>query len=498
MPIVPESSVGKDFFSSPRLEKLPAQNPAQRQSALDRIDASCRTEVQDHQREVQQAQIMVTRFISENALPIQKQEQRPEEIALQMQRFIENNRAYFALPPQSTHMIVDPLSLQIFVGNSPKREDMDMWGNAKGVALQILAQRQCQIGVLTQEHISKLALHEKECLTIVTAKREEERIIQVAGIHKEEQYHDDFVHQFSQAVRTFVHSPDKSPENITSVDALLTLLESQFTVFPDTLAKQIYPLFVQLTTGTKGRLSPDDRKQLVQTLQKHSRIVYHALASEIRKDPEIAKAQDGEDIHRTLFGLTHAEVAEQRKENWKRVSHYLAGMKNRQNKQLTTDDLEQIHILSSKGILPDYMHGFRFGDYKEFIVYHQEIHENYISSKRGTKKTQPFTQAWKTLDTIKAKANELISQHPNSMVFEQRLAPLVAEYAALHPHPDGNGTMAIFFAEACKALSGNYPIPQQFESRLITRLRSTFPHNPLATLTVLASYSIKERGLDNL
>lgn len=498
MPIVPESSIGKDFFSAPKLERLPAQNPALRQSALDRIVASCRTEVQNHQREVQQAETMVSQFISENALPIQKQEQKPEEIALQMQRFIEHNREFFSLPPQSTHMIVDPLSLQIFVGSSPKREDMDMWGNAKGVALQILAQHQCQIDALTPAQISKLALHEKECLAIATAERKEERIIQTAGIRKEEQYYDDFVHQFSQVVETLVHSPDRSPENITSVDALLTLLESQFTVFPDTLAKQIYPLFVRLTTGTRGRLTPDDRKQLVQTLQKHSRIVYHALASEIRKDPEIAKAQDGEDIHRILFGLTHTEVAEQRKENWKRVSRYLTGMKNRQDKRLTTDDLEQIHILSSKGILPDYMHGFRFGDYKEFIVYHQEIHENFISSKRGTKKTQPFTQAWKTLDTIKAKANELISQHPNSIIFEQRLAPLVADYAALHPHPDGNGTMAIFFAEACKALSGNYPVPQQFEPRLITRLRSTFPHNPLATLTVLASYSVKERKLDTL
>ncbi len=459
---------------------------------------SCRTAVQDHQKEVARAETVITEFINENGLPIQKQEQKPEEIALQMQHFIEKNRAYFSLPPQSTYMLVDPLSLQIFVGNSPERKDMDMWGNAKGTALQILAQRQCQIDVLTQEQISKLSLHEKECLTIVTAKREEGRIIQTAGIHKEEQYHDDFVRQFSQAVKTLVHSPDKSPEGITSVDALLTLLESQFTVFPDALAKQIYPLFAQLTTGTRGRLTPEKRKQLVQTLQKHSRIVYHALASEIRKDPEIAKAQDGEDIHRILFGLTHTEIAEQRKENWKHVSHYLTGMKNRQNKQLTTDDLEQIHILSSKGILPDYMHGFRFGDYKEFIVYHQEIHENYISSKKGVKKTQPFTQAWKTLDSINAKANELIAQHPNSIMFEQRLAPLIAEYAALHPHPDGNGTMAIFFAEACKALSGNYPIPEQFDPRLITRLRNTFPHNPLATLTVLTSFSIKERQLDNL
>jgi len=235
------------------------------------------------------------------------------------------------------------------------------------------------------------------------------------------------------------------------------------------------------------KLLPIEIKNMVnELLEKDEELIFEVLGEEYFFDiwhEEI----DYEETYREMFGYDQKEIWARRERNWKNVNSYITeDIKSRG--ALTVQDIREIHHRSTQGILPFFLHGVRSDKNWRWHISNHNKQVNSIGSKDGTSiaETTGADKLETDLLTLVEKANLVVKAKYPPFIAEVVMGNLFADYATMHPNPDGNGTNDIFFIEAIKTLRGNYLPPETYERRYISRLVKTLNNNPVALAVAAA------------
>jgi len=225
----------------------------------------------------------------------------------------------------------------------------------------------------------------------------------------------------------------------------------------------------------KSKLSPENGAVLNNFLESNEEVIFEVLGETYFFNIQ-NKHDDFEGAYREMFGYTAKEIWERRNRNWGKVNRYLTEEVASRG-YLTVEDLRQIHILSTSGVLPFFCRGLRND---RNIGWYQAEHAKKTVTIGTKVSTTDVGDLDNSLDVLVSKANRVAKAGCPQVMAEVAWGNLFAEYAMIHPHPDGNGTNAVFFIEAVKVLSGNYSPPERYEPNYIKRVTKTLNGNVLA------------------
>lgn len=431
----------------------------------------------------------------------------PTAKARDIENVIDQNRTFFGLPrlpddyPKSDNeIIVDPDTFDVFIGSRHDKEDRDwILGKDKIYALTLVAKAGKDLNTLDLDELEQFAQNcSQELEVLSTAPFTQRSIRHEWQLQVEALYHEDFLNLFHKSVNNVLSGQDTS-QTIEDLSQVLEVFESDFAYNSDPLVKPFYEEFVRLREGAK-QLPRSERDHFIHVLNNHSAAIYQKCSDSVLEERTILHEKgnmDWEALHRQIMGFSEKEVNIQRRENWIHVHQYLKKMAVSGTQEMTLEDLRQLHTIALKGVLPDFALGFRF-DYKEDMWHYWPYYKtNTIGTKRGIIETADSNTARAKMEQIVESANKLIKTKMPNAVFETALANLVSDYALVHPHPDGNGTMTLFFAEAAMALKG-YDIPLHTSLTLANRFQEAFRGNYLALATMRLGFLFKEAKMPKI
>ena len=242
---------------------------------------------------------------------------------------------------------------------------------------------------------------------------------------------------------------------------------------PDTICNELFShlefAFRSINQSRHSKLSPKFNKIIVDFYEAHEADLYPIERFRHRKlEHKIGgwdqnTAHDYETFWTDLLGLSSQEITTKRQRNWGQVHDYIVDTITPRG-GLQTSDLERVNQISLRGIVPQEYCGFR-----------QEGEE----TRAGLMPGVPSGRVTEEIDELVTKANQLLLRNPNRNRFFIEAGKLFADYAAIHPHRDGNGTTAIFFIEAMASLYGE-ECPNTFSFNPKERISNALRGNKLA------------------
>lgn len=307
-------------------------------------------------------------------------------------------------------------------------------------------------------------------------------------MHEErDSYAVDLKQELSQITISLVEAP--------SADSLARL-KQVFELYAHILGRftsehfSLIPEFQKLINAKKT-LSVETNARLNTFFEENEKLIFKVLGEDCFFEI-LDKSGDYEVAYRELFGYSGKDIWERRNRNWRAVNTYLTEEVASRG-HLEVDDLRNIHILSTKGILPFFCQGFRTD---RAIGWYSLEHSKRTVTIGSDVSTMPVELLDDALNLLVSKANAVVhSKYPHVMA-EVAWGNLFAEYAVIHPHPDGNGTNAVFFIEALKVLRGNYTPPEKYEENYIKRVDVALNRNIVAKAigyVRLRSYELTHR-----
>jgi len=234
------------------------------------------------------------------------------------------------------------------------------------------------------------------------------------------------------------------------------------------------PEFRALVEVKRG-LTPENASTLNNFLEGNEELIFKVLGEDYFFKIQ-DKHDDFESAYREMFGYSGKEIWEIRNRNWENVNNYLTDEVATRG-YLTVDDLRQIHILSTRGVLPFFCRGLRNDSN---IGWCQAEHSKKTVTIGTEVNTTDVLDLDSSLEVLVSRANRIAKSGYPQIMAEVAWGNLFAEYATIHPHPDGNGTNAVFFIEAVKVLGGNYSPPERYKPTYIKRVTNTLNGNVLA------------------
>jgi hypothetical protein len=227
---------------------------------------------------------------------------------------------------------------------------------------------------------------------------------------------------------------------------------------------------------------------------KNEELLWHALLA--RQGEKISNTtEDMETFMKELYHLDGIEIRQRRFINEEKT-RVLMRIWAKEKKRLTVDTSRELHKTMNKGILPFFALGLRSDNFGTNSRIEVESRTAVIAPKNKAEgvETTSKDKVTEEIGTLMEKANSLIEKGPK-YIFEIGIANLTAQYAKIHPHPDGNGTMALLFAEMCFINKGYTEITEKVaETPFKERLMATFRKNVAAIVTVTSSYMFWELG----
>lgn len=212
-----------------------------------------------------------------------------------------------------------------------------------------------------------------------------------------------------------------------------------------------------------SQLSPELNQRLLQYFEDHEDEILSACASYKYDYANDLETSNAEHFMKETFRLSSQEVIEKRARNWQQVHEYIQQHFAENNELITLESLEDIHQLSSKGLIPQRSLGIRTGEedvvvggLKDELMFSAfGVHHSLVKRELQFLVTQANRLAVESQNT---NHNRLAERHK----FYDQLADHYANYVIIHPHNDGNGTMAVFLMEAVKARAG-YPTMDKYD-----------------------------------
>ena len=211
----------------------------------------------------------------------------------------------------------------------------------------------------------------------------------------------------------------------------------------------------------RATLPASAQQNLLDTLDEHQEDIFKTFGRDLfeksmRNNPE----KDYETIMASMFNLTETEKTTKRDRNWKEVNNYIRQLAA-ERRTLTSEDLEKMHQISSRGILPPFIYGVR----RPGHIGEAGADEVILASPKGGSEISgvPAENVEGEMQNLLIRANSLTKNVflPKAL-FEIELGNLFAEYVRIHPHYDGNGTMAVFFVETLKTMRGGYELKDDY------------------------------------
>jgi hypothetical protein len=234
----------------------------------------------------------------------------------------------------------------------------------------------------------------------------------------------------------------------------------------------------ELLISNKKYLSSENVSTLNYFLEENEKLIFTVLGEEYFFKIN-SKHVDYESAYQEMFGYTHTEIWERRNRNWANVNKYLME-EIKPRGELEVADLRNIHVLSTKGVLPFFCQGFRNDRIDGFHRANYSKKDVTFGSENNRTQSTDLEDLDETLQMLTDKANSLVKSKLPPIMKEVAMGNLFSEYASTHPHPDGNGTNAIFFVEAMKVLEGNYEPPKTYDPNYYKRVAKSLNGNVLA------------------
>jgi len=287
------------------------------------------------------------------------------------------------------------------------------------------------------------------------------------------------LNQSIQVVSDLITSPNTPQVNV-GLKYLPNILQRLEPFSKTSGLHQTYSLFKPIILAAPN-LNPDQKSLYVEAVSSNDLAFYSAFSEQISTDPYF-KTEELLQCHSfKLLGLNPEETKEIILGNWVNVADYLKDLKQ-SDSELTLDILREVSGRSSAIILPSFAQGFRHDPIPSSLNHLtpslREIHyRNKILSARGASADKLENM----MQNLVNRANYLIKNETNKPRFEDSIALLAADYAFIHPYPDGNGTKTIFFIETCMALRGDYQLLSNYEIDIGKRAHQVLRNNSKAT-----------------
>ncbi|NMB70109.1 hypothetical protein GYA27_02810 [candidate division WWE3 bacterium] len=304
---------------------------------------------------------------------------------------------------------------------------------------------------------------------------------------------DSYARDLKQELSFFIESAVSQDSTIIDTDRLKEIFDL-YQHIPSRFTGEQYSLEPEFNAliDAKKSLTPENVSVLNNFLETNEELIFEVLGEDYFF--ELSGGGDSfEDDYREMFGYTGKEIWERRKRNWENVNKYLTDEVAARG-YLTVDDLRQIHILSTKGVLPFFCQGFR--NDRNIGWYQAEHFKETVTIGKEVRTTEAV-ELDAALELLVSKANRVAKAGYPKVMAEVAWGNLFAEYATMHPHPDGNGTNDVFFIEAIKVLDGGYTPPQRYEQDYKTRVKNTLNNNVLAVAvayTQLTAYEMTHKN----
>ncbi len=273
-----------------------------------------------------------------------------------------------------------------------------------------------------------------------------------------------------------------SQDSVVIDTARLKEIFDLYQYIPGRFADKQYSLESEfdMLIGAKKSMTPESVLALNDFFETNEELIFKVLVEDYFF--ELSDGGSFEEDYRKMFGYTDKEIWERRKRNWENVNRYLTD-EIAPRGYLTVDDLRQIHTLSTKGVLPFFCQGFRND---RNVGWYKAEHLKEEVTIGDEVRTTEAVELDNALELLVSKANRVARAGYPKVMAEVAWGNLFAEYATMHPHPDGNGTNAVFFIEAIKILDGEYTPPQSYAQDYKTRVKNTLNNNVLAIAVAYA------------
>lgn len=413
------------------------------------------------------------------------------ELAKIISGYVMQNEHELGIKNRAIEVNPDTLSVRV-VGADGFKEQLKNTGVG---AIVLLATSGYDISKIELPQINEVGIRCKEYVKAVSKPIYELDNIERAFRQATEQiYLPIFAEKFDSLAETAANQ--KTAESFEQLENILEKFGECFTCYEprNNQAAKIYSSF-ELLRNVATELSTEQRKEYLNHMLPNMEVIYKICEKPITEDLKIKEAQSWEDVHRLLAGLTHEDVTTIREANWQNVRHYIEALKNQNTNELTIDILRDIHSLSGRYLFPSFALGFRFDPNQNRSSYSEGTKDAIIADGKINFNAPNPAEAREEMENIVQAANTLISEHQPKIIFEIKIAPLAAEYVVTHPHPDGNGTMALFFVEACMALRGDYELLEQYDMSLYKRTAAIFRGNPVAEIILKLEYGKRVKKL---
>lgn len=248
----------------------------------------------------------------------------------------------------------------------------------------------------------------------------------------------------------------------------------------------IAPEFERLV-NVKRKLTKEKVSELNDFYENNEELIFEVIGEKYFLNIQ-DKHEDVESAYMEMFGYTDAELWERRIRNWKNVNKYIIEEISKRG-YLEVDDFRQLHVLSTAGVLPIFFRGLRNDKSDWYSANHYKENVE-IKTGGSSVSTADVSELKESLEDLASKANRVIRPGFPPYLVNASLGELFSEYVSIHPHPDGNGTNAVFFIEAVKVLRGNYLPPDTYEKPYVSRVITALNKDPLALLIAFTHLSI--------